>query len=330
MSEAGLAARPAPTRTGLRWDALLRASLPWLVSIILLFWVFAGQDLGEILGSLASAHYGRFGLALACFLVIGLLLDSLFLYVSFRWLAQVGRFGELLRARAATELLMLVTLLAGMGGIVVYARKRYGLPVRDGTGLVLVDLLHEAAAIGALALLGVWIAAPGLEPSLRSDLLPIRDFALAVLGFYVLCVLASFIGRRLPDRLQLDTPLLMFHRISLAHFGGFLLLKVVKNLAMGLFVVAGLACFSVKPPVFIGVAMTQVVLLLRGLPVTAFGIGVDQVSIPTLFEPWQAAANDSALLGFAAVFTFSLVAGRAVLGVPFVGGVLADLRREEG
>jgi len=294
----------------------------------LLCWVVASQDLAQVGSALGEARYGGFLLALLCFLLVGLLLDALFLYASFRWIAGVGRFGEVLRLRAATELLMLVTLVAGLGGLVAYARKRHGVPLRVGSGLVLVDLLHEAAAIGILGLIGLLLAGPGLSPEIRAELAPVQDLAVGVLAFYGLCVLASFVGRRLPARFRPETPLEVFHHISLGQYAAFVSLKVCKNLAMGLFVAIGMACFGVKPPVLASVALTQVVLLLRGLPVTAFGIGVDQLTIPQLFGPWEGVQGDGALLGFAAAFTCCLVLGRALLGVPFVRSVLREL--EEG
>ena len=76
---------------------------------------------------------------------------------------------------------------------------------------------------------------------------------------------------------------------------------------------------------FAAVGFTQVVLLVRGLPVTAFGIGADQVSIPAMFGPWDEPTGQ--VLAFSVAYTFALFAGRAVLCLPFVGQVLSEVRQ---
>jgi len=75
----------------------------------------------------------------------------------------------------------------------------------------------------------------------------------------------------------------------------------------------------------VSLSFMQVIHLTRALPVSAFGIGVDQIAITFLFQAWEPDGKEGHLLAASMVFTFTLIAGRALLGVPFVKGVYDDL-----
>ncbi|MBN93628.1 MAG: hypothetical protein CL928_06060 [Deltaproteobacteria bacterium] len=305
----------------------LGAALPWLLSFGLVGFVLTTQDLTGLWAALSGANYPLFGAALVSFLFVGLLLDSTSFYLCFKWLARVGRFGEMLRARAASELLMLLSLVVGLGGLAVYVHRRYGVSYKRASGILLVDLLHEAAAIGTLALLAGLLVDPSALPASAADeLTAVHRVAVGTMVFYGVCVFLSLTWKYLPDAFKRDTPLKVFSEIRAQWFAAFYVLKVVKNLAMGLFVAVGISAFGVKLPVLVGIAFTQVVLLVRGLPVTAFGIGVDQLTIPSLFGPWDPAGEPGQVLAFSAVYTCSLLLGRLALGLPFLKSVLRDAR----
>jgi hypothetical protein len=210
----------------------------------------------------------------------------------------------------------------------VWAHKKYGIPGKDAAGAMVVDLLHEVAALGTLALAAVlMIPRDSLPASASGQLDAIGTFAGGCLGFYAVCVASSLGWRFVPERFHHQTLLTVFTKLAPHQFAALWALKVVKNLAMGLFVTAGLVCFGMAVPAVVGVGFTQVILLVRGLPVTAFGLGVDQMSIPAMFGPWDEPAGQ--VLAFSVAYTFALFAGRAVLGIPFVGRVMAEVRQEE-
>jgi len=68
----------------------------------------------------------------------------------------------------------------------------------------------------------------------------------------------------------------------------------------------------------------QIIHLTRAIPISAFGIGVDQIAIMALFEAWSPEGTGP-LLACSGVFTLTLIFGRALLGVPFLKSVMNDL-----
>ena len=53
-------------------------------------------------------------------------------------------------------------------------------------------------------------------------------------------------------------------------------------------------------------------------------IGVDQIAVTKLFHAWEPAGTEL-LLACSGVFTFTLIFGRAMLGIPFLKSVYEDL-----
>ncbi len=317
MTSISVTADRAPVST------VLKAAAPWVVSVAICVAVGLGTDLRAVGDAIGRGNYAVFATGLFGFLVAGLVLDTAFFALCFRWIAGVGRFSELIRVRAASELLMVVSVFAGLGGLAVWARGRYGISWQKATGAMLVDLLTDVGALGALALAGLLLVPAGALPA-NTPLDAIGSFARGTLGFYVVCVAAARLWRYLPDRFHYGSPLQVFTGLELHQFAALLGLKLLKNLAMGLFVAAGLIAFGLAVPVVAGVGFTQVALLVRGLPVTAFGIGADQLSFPLLFGAWDDPAGQ--VLAFSVVYTFGLFVGRAVIGLPFVGRAMEEMR----
>ncbi len=59
-----------------------------------------------------------------------------------------------------------------------------------------------------------------------------------------------------------------------------------------------------------------------------FGVGVDQVTFPTLFAPWDPSGGES-VLAFSIVYTFALVLGRGLLGLALLKKALTITNRVE-
>ena len=313
--------------TGSRAARLLQALLPWAISLGILAFVLGSQDLDALGEALARGRWLPFLGALASFLIVGLLIDTAFFTVMFRWLEGVGSFRELLRARAASEMLMLINFVAGFGGLAVYVRRRYGLSWKTATGAMLVEMLHDLAALGTLALIGTSVVPrDAMPPEAAGALDGVRWFAIGSLSFYGLCVVAALLWRRLPRRFQYGSVLQIFLRIEPHWFVIFWAMRCCKACAIGLFAAAGLACFGLGVPILTAMGFTQIVMLVRSLPVSAFGVGVDQLTIPALFGPWDSAAQPGQVMAFAVVFTGALLVGRALMGLPFIQGITREIR----
>jgi len=172
---------PVPKKRALK---TIKALAPWVVSLGLIAFIVATEDMSEVTRDFAQINVLLFLAVTVPFLMALLLLETVFLLAGFRRIAGAGTFRDLFRARAAAYLLTVISIFVGLGGLIVY-----------GT---------------------------------------------------------------------------------------------------------------------------------RVIPVSAFGIGVDQLVIKTLFEPWQPAGTEL-LLACSGVFTATLILGQALIGVPFIKGVIGDL-----
>lgn len=295
-----------------------------MVSAAILAHVVATQDFHAAGAALAGASHGAYLALLAIFLVAVLLLDAAYVYAAARWLAGVGSFGDLLRARAATYLLVVVNFLVGLGGLAFYLRRRYGVPAVRGASIAATELVQDLGAMGALTVVAVALAPRAQGGSAA----PLRAAALvgaACAGAWGLAFLLSRLGGLLAPRARPPALLAPLCEASAARWLGLFALKLAKCALFAAFVVAALRCFGLRPPIATAVALGQLALLAHGLPVSAFGLGVDQVTFPALFGAFEA-GHPGRALAFSLVYTASLLCGRIALALPFVRGVARDMR----
>jgi hypothetical protein len=307
----------------------LKAVAPWLVSALLLAYPFATTDLGAVAVALGRADFVRYAATLALFAVLTLLVDGGYLALAFRWACGAGSYRDLVRARGASYLLTIVSAFVGLGGLVAYMKRVHGVGYERGTGVALMELLHEVGALGTWAVLGLlWIehTAPELLPFVA----PARSFGYGAMLFFVACFALSRVPlsrlplARGPGDGKLHRILSVFRDISTLRFFTLYLVKLVQNAIHGVFVALSLVSFGILAPETAGFALSQIVRMVRGLPVSAFGIGVDQLTFAVLFEPWD--QTGVRILAFSLVYTFSMVVARGLLGLCFLRGVVGAWR----
>ena len=310
---------------------VLRGLIPWAVSIGIILYIVTTEDMAAVLDAFSRASAGIYVCVLIPFLLLLLVLEAVYLYLGFRWFAGVGRFADLLRARAATYLLTVISIFVGLGGLVVYGKRKYDVSYSLGTSGMLNELLHELASQCTLAMAVGLVLPAALVP--EGALLQVRAVMVTGMigvGFYLLCILVSRLSRYLPESAPRIAVLDPFVEISLWQYALFYLIKLVQNVWYGLFLAGLLLAFGIMPPLIVSIGFMQIIHLTRAIPVSAFGIGIDQIAIPVLFTAWEPADSPGLLLACSLVFTFTLIFGRALLGVPFVRGVFNDLvEREE-
>lgn len=312
-----------------RWRRIIGGLIPWVVSAGIIAYVVANEDMGEVVDAFGKASLPIYLAVLIPFLLVLLLLESIYLYLGFQWFANVGRFGELLRARAATYLLTIVSIFIGLGGLVMYGRRRYGISYTLGTSVMLNELLHELASQCTLALMVGLLLPVALVPD--SALNQVRGVTLVGMigvGFYLLCVVLSRVSLLFPERIPAIKVFEPFVTISLWQYGAYYLIKLLQNLIYGFFLAGTLFAFGLKLPLIASLGFMQIIHLTRAIPISAFGIGVDQIAFPVFFGPWEPADSPGLVLAVSLAFTFSMIAGRALLGVPFVRGVFQDMLEE--
>ncbi|MDP7040025.1 MAG: lysylphosphatidylglycerol synthase domain-containing protein [Myxococcota bacterium] len=289
------------------WSAL-KLSLPWLVSGLLLYWVFSQHDLYAVFNAFEHAQVFSFLLVTVGYLLGTLVVDSIYLHMSFGYLATSGTFMEMLRVRAAAYVLTIINMFVGMGGLVVYMHRRHGIGLKRGSGIMLVELLQEVGAMSLVVLLASLFL---IEPS--SPHIP-QAIAAAywLLGFYVLCYLVSRVSRYLSPNSKRQDVFRTFDDLQSVQFIKLLGIKILQNLLHGAYIVFALLSFGINVPRESAMAFAQVIQLARNMPLNAFGIGVDQLTFATLFSVFESVPGQ--VVAFSIAYTFSVLLGRALLG----------------
>lgn len=306
--------------------SLIRALFPWLISGGLIAYIVYTEDMGAVAEALSKGSIPIFLGVVIPFLGLLLILETIFLLYGFRWFAGVGRFSDLLRARAATYLLTVISIFVGLGGLVVYGKRRYGVSYSLGTTIVLNELLHELASQCTLAMMVGLILPVALIPA--GAIMQVQAVMMAGMigvGFYLFILLITRLSRYLPEGFRRKNVFAPFVDRTLLQYAVFYLVKLVQNILYGTFLAGLLYAFGIKPPLIVCIAFMQIIHLTRAIPVSAFGIGVDQIAISLLFNAWEPIGSPGLLLACSLVFTFTLIIGRALLGVPFLKGVFDDL-----
>lgn len=302
--------------------------LPWAGSIALVAWTLSQTDLAGLANGLRHSHVVAVLGVLGAFSISSLALEALFLQVAIGRLHHRIPFQPIFRARAAATLLSAVNTLFGYGGLVYWFQRRLALAPSRGAGVILVEAFHELGAIGILAGLGAGIMLA--NSTAGADLALLEQVAWLGLGctvFYGICVLIS----RIPNpRSTPDAVLEVFAELRLSDYGALITIKLVQNTLWGAAMAACLRLFDVPVPYSVSLACTQLVHLARALPVSVFGIGADQVSISTLFAPWEPTTGVGTLVAFSLVFTSSILVFRLLMGLPFAPTVIRETKLPTG
>ena len=304
---------------------ILRTVVPWLVSAGLLSFVILTNDMDEVVRAFYHVNWIVYIAVTIPFLLCLLLLETTFLTYGFRWFAGAGCFSDLLRARAATYLLTVISIFVGLGGLMVYGKRRYGVSYAMGTTIMLNELLHELASQCTLAMLvSILLTAAYVPEAAKPAIAGVATVGLIGVSIYVFILIINRLARFMPAFIRENKVLAPFSGIPIRQYGSFYLIKLVQNLLYGLFLAGLLLAFNICPPIITSIGFMQIIHLTRALPISAFGIGVDQVAITELFRAWEPPGS-GLLLAASVVFTFTLIIGRALLGVPFIKSVSDDL-----
>jgi hypothetical protein len=300
--------------------------LPWLISGGLVCYVVLTEDMMAVAEALGKGNLILFLGVAVPFLLSLLLLETIFLFYGFRWFAGAGELRDLFRARAATYLLTIISIFVGLGGLIIYGNRRYKISYSMGTTIVLNELLHELASQCGLAML-VGLALPLLvvPDAALKQINGVMTVGVTGVGIYAAIILVTMVYRHILTEYGTIAIFNPFSDISIQQYAVFLVIKLFQNILYGFFLAGLLYSFGIKPPLIVCVAFMQIIHLTRAIPVSAFGIGVDQIAIIFLFSAWEPADSTGLLLACSLVFTFTMIFGRALLGVPFLKGVFNDL-----
>lgn len=301
----------------------VRQALPWLASAALFAWLLHRVPLDEVRAALRHGAYLPLFFYVLLEFVLTLPADA---FATREALAVTGvrrSFPELMLARAATYLLGLLSYFASLGGIGWWVANG-GTRAARATGSVLLLMVTNGLAI-------VLVAAGGLLTDLPpGDLKQIdRELLLLLIGGALLgtAVYLAVIAARVPWLARRGALAPLFEAGVAGHLRA-IAARLPHMLLLALLHWGAFRIWGIAVPLFPGVALMAVVLLISALPATPSGLGTTQVLQVLFFSAWAQGATAEARA--ADVLAFSLV--HWVFSLVWQGGIglagLALLRRQ--
>ena len=290
---------------------------PFLVSALLLAWIFADIDFDRILAKLDGQTLATFIPALVAFLGISLLIEAICLVDV---VSHTHRFSSLLvaaRIKAASYPLGILNYALGIGAVTLLLRRRVGMSLSEAAGAVFViGLFDLGTLVGVIVLAAALMGtnAPGLQIGIV-----IATAAGIVLGFTLLRAPISLgwldgvrNSRVLVAARTLPLPVLL-------RLAALRLVFTANFIALGWAVLQG---FGVTGIPLLSLALNICVLLIvAALPIAAAGLGTGQVAFVELFRPW---ADPATLLAASLTLSLGLIVTRASIGLLFAREFTAE------
>jgi hypothetical protein len=304
----------------------LRWVLPFVVSALLLAWIFQDIDFRELGDKLTPEAARIFVPTLLVFLVISLLIEAICLVDVVSHTHHVSSIGVAARIKAASYPLGIINYALGIGAVTLLLRRRVGMSLSEAAGAVGVIGLFDLGSL--ISIIAVGAAFMGAEtPGVQAGVL-VAAAAAIVLGFGVLR--APFPLGWL-DKLR-DLPILYAARtlplMVLFRLGSLRLIFTANFIALGW---AVLMAFGVDEIPLLSLSVNICILLVvAALPIAAAGLGTGQVVFVELFKSW---GDPATLLAASLTLSIGLIVTRASIGLVFAREFAAEAlaaQQEEG
>jgi uncharacterized membrane protein YbhN (UPF0104 family) len=306
-----------------------RTIVPFVVSALLLAYVFDRIDIRMALDFLTLDVVLRFCLPLVLFGVVTLAIEAQCLH---RVVAENAAYASPLnrataaRIKAASYLLGVLNYALGAAGLSVLLRRRNQASIAVAAGMVVLISLFD---IGSVL---VWVVAGGTL--LQTETAGLR---LGLFGGLIGAIVAGFVFLRTeismgPLEVVRELPILRAPRSAPIR----LLVEIglLRLLFVGCFVALVRAlfwAFGIPVDVTTLAFNVGIMLVVSALPVAAGGLGTGQIVFVELFS---GIAPDTQLLAMSVVFSFAMIFSRAAVGLlfapEFTREALAAAREERG
>lgn len=295
-----------------RVGAALRRVLPFVVSGVLLAYLFERIDVRVALDHLTLGRTLRFLPPLALFSVATLVIEAQCLHRVVAANAHVAAPLDRItaaRIKAACYLLGVLNYALGAGGLSVLLRRRTGTTIAAAVGMVFVISLFDVGSV---------LAWTGVGGALLPESAELIRFG--VIGGLIAAIVAGFAFLRAPvplGPLERVRALPILAPARTAPFSLLVEIGLLRLVFVGCYVglvgaLVGGFDVSVSP---VELAFNVgVMLVVSALPVAAGGLGTGQVVFVELFS---GAAADPVLLAMSVLFSMAMIVSRALIGLLF-------------
>jgi hypothetical protein len=292
------------------WRLWLRRLSPYVVAASVVAAILRKYPVTEIVTEMRLGHARWvFPLALALELVVWPAYAAYDRVVLVNAIGPI-RYGDVLRAKAATAVLLTLGYLFGGGGYVLWIVRKTGTRTVRAAGAVLYVMASDLVAVCAIAGVSMWFGRIEVPHVLRT-------IATAIFGVQVLLILAGpYAARGRP--IPLFDPWSRVPRSwGLAQIGG----RAANIAAICAFTWAAARAFGIDLPLGAMGMYMPIILLVSSLPFSVAGFGAAQAAW-LLLLPW---ASGPRILAFQTLWQLSTGAGFILRGLPFIRRVVAEI-----
>jgi hypothetical protein len=224
--------------------------------------------------------------------------------------AHVPSFLQMAKGKAASVLLHIVHYALGQGAYATWLARKTGLTLVRAGGLILYIVVNELGSVCLYATIVILVG----RPSVPSAVLPtVAGIALAIIGSYFVVK-----STRLERFALFETWVRVGRRRGLAQLGVRLLQHATTT--TGTWYASKI--FGLHIPLSVMLSYMPVILVVGSLPINVAGFGAVQGAW-LLLSPW---ATPEQILAFSVVWQAFSGLALVLRGLPFLRGVLADIR----
>ncbi len=130
---------------------LLRAILPWIMTLLVFIYIFHQVPFSEVMASFRLVRLSIFVPIVLIVFVVLLISQALCHHLAFTWLAARTRFFEVLLASSAAHILGVVNVFIAWGGLGYWLSKAKKVPPSEATGTIFFIVFMDLFAIIALS-----------------------------------------------------------------------------------------------------------------------------------------------------------------------------------
>lgn len=302
---------PAPRRTLRTW---LGWVAPYLVAGLVIAFLTQRYSISAIRAEMAKGQTAP---------LVPLALGTYF--ASLAWVALADRtvlrgllpregtpsYFEVAKGKAAAVVLHIVHYALGQGVYATWVARRTGLNVGQAGGLIFYIILAELGSVCAYAALVILFG----RPAVPGAVLPVvAGVALAIVGAVLL----------LPaTRVERFGFLQIWVKVGRARGLGQLAIRLGQHATTTTATWLGARWFGLDIPLGVMLSYMPVILVVGSLPINVAGFGAVQGAW-LLLTPWAPAER---ILAFSVVWQAVSALALIVRGLPFLRGVLADIRK---
>ncbi len=300
--------------------AALKRTLPLLVSVAVLLFLFGRMDLTALRDALTWRVAAVLVPSFLAYGAVTLLLEAVSLRLLLK--APPGEFGVWIAARlkSASYLVGIVNYALGVGALAILLRRHTRLSLGEAASLVL--LISSSDLVVVLGMAGAGAAlVEASTPTVQAGVI-----AAAMLAFFGGLALLRVPGSLGPfDRIRSLAVFEGLRSVPLPRLGALLVLRVCFTSCFVAVCGASFYAFDVRPPLAEIIVGVLVVAVVAGVPIAVAGLGTSQAAFLFIFAEY---APPELLLAQSLALTVCMLGLRGAMGLVFAREFTREVLRE--